>query len=240
MEQITNRSKARLSNHVFAYGRTKSQVPVYPTYKGAQTHVNSTFEATVNRIVGPDLLLIEPTSGKKKEMKVQLSSVRGPKRAKNAQQVEVGYYLDAIEFLRSRLIGETVTVTIDYVKPQEGEYEERTCVTIMKGTQNIGESLVSRGLATVLRHRKDDDSRSPFFDRLIEAEERAKVAAKNLHSTAEPPVHRVSDASENATKARSFLQQLQRQPLSGIVEFVSSASRFKVNVPSKNLYWLLT
>jgi staphylococcal nuclease domain-containing protein 1 len=39
-------------------------------------------------------------------------------------------------FLRKRLIGKTVHVLIDYVKPKEGEYEERECVTVTYGGQN--------------------------------------------------------------------------------------------------------
>jgi staphylococcal nuclease domain-containing protein 1 len=39
-------------------------------------------------------------------------------------------------FLRKRLIGKTVHVLIDYVKPREGEYEERECVTVTYGAQN--------------------------------------------------------------------------------------------------------
>ena len=35
---------------------------------------------------------------------------------------------------------------------------------------NIGEQLVERGLATVIRHRKDDDNRSHCYDQLLLAE----------------------------------------------------------------------
>lgn len=41
-----------------------------------------------------------------------------------------------LRFLRKRLIGKTAHVLIDYVKPKDGEYEERECVTITYGTQN--------------------------------------------------------------------------------------------------------
>ena len=39
-------------------------------------------------------------------------------------------------FLRKRLVGKTVHVLIDYIKPKEGDYEERECVTITYGSQN--------------------------------------------------------------------------------------------------------
>jgi staphylococcal nuclease domain-containing protein 1 len=35
---------------------------------------------------------------------------------------------------------------------------------------NIGEQLIEKGLATALRHRKDDENRSPDYDKFIIAE----------------------------------------------------------------------
>lgn len=43
---------------------------------------------------------------------------------------------DSDRFLRKRLIGKTVHVLIDYVKPKDGEFEERECVTITYGNSN--------------------------------------------------------------------------------------------------------
>lgn len=131
-----------------------------------KTRESSTFTAVVTRILGVDLVQIENCKTGKEE-KVQLASVRGPKRQKNDAGLEVGYYSEAMEFLRSRLIGKTIQVTVDYIKPAEGEYEARTCVTILNGDQNIAEAMISRGLAQVIRHRKDDDNRSSKYDSLL-------------------------------------------------------------------------
>lgn len=49
-------------------------------------------------------------------------------------------------FLRKRIIGKTVHVLIDYVKPKDGEYEERECVTISYGTQNTCVAAVDSSL----------------------------------------------------------------------------------------------
>ena len=43
---------------------------------------------------------------------------------------------EAREFLRKRLIGKSVRVTVDFVRPREGEYEERECATIRYVGQN--------------------------------------------------------------------------------------------------------
>jgi len=46
------------------------------------------------------------------------------------------YASDGRRFLRKRLIGKTVHVRVDYVKPRDGEYDERECVTVTYGAQN--------------------------------------------------------------------------------------------------------
>lgn len=179
--------------------------------------------------------MIEPVATPGKSRKVALASIRGPKRQKQGE-FESGYSVDAIEFLRSRLVGVKVFVKVDYIKPAEGEYEQKECVTIIKGEKNIGELLVNRGLASVIRHRKDDNNRSHAYDQLLAAEERAIEAKKGIHSEKELPVHRIVDASENAAKSRSYFAQLSRSNvLKGIVEYVASGSRLRVFVPSQGL-----
>ena len=60
---------------------------------------------------------------------------------------------------------------------------------------NIAEALISKGLATVIRHRADDDQRSSVYDELLSAEARAVKNSKGLHSKKEYPLHRVADIS---------------------------------------------
>jgi len=43
------------------------------------------------------------------------------------------YAQEAREFLRKKLIGKHVKVHIDFVRPREGEFEERDCATIRYG-----------------------------------------------------------------------------------------------------------
>ena len=191
------------------------------------------FAAVVTKIIGPDLLVVESVKTPGLEKKVQLSSLRGPKRTKNESGFDTGYYTEAVEFLRNRLIGTKVLVKVDYIKPADGEYEQRECVTISKNGKNISEILVQKGLATVLKHRKDDHNRSCVYDNLMQLEEIAIKEEKGVHSTKDLPVHRVIDASENVGKARAFISQLQRQTsIKGIVEYVWSGSRFKIFLPS--------
>ena len=61
---------------------------------------------------------------------------------------------------------------------------------------NIAEALISKGLATCLRHRQDDDQRSSCYDDLLAAEARAVKNTKGVHSKKEAPIHRVADVSQ--------------------------------------------
>lgn len=46
---------------------------------------------------------------------------------------EVGYQFEAREYLRKRLVGKQVHVTIDYVKPAQDGFEEKECATVKIG-----------------------------------------------------------------------------------------------------------
>ncbi|KAI9342546.1 hypothetical protein BDR26DRAFT_859151 [Obelidium mucronatum] len=197
----------------------------------------SDYSAIVTRIMGADSILVVPAAKPNStERRIFFSSLRAPPKSKEGETVESGYNHEAKEFLRQKLIGKTVHVVIDFVKPKENGFDERDCATVTLGELNIAEALISRGLATALKHRKDDDNRSPHYDALTMAEEKALKALKGVHSDKEPPVYRFVDASESATKAKSFLPALQRnKTVHGVVEFASSGSRFKVWLPQQNI-----
>lgn len=60
-----------------------------------------------------------------------------------------------VRFLRKRLVGKTVHVLIDYIKPKEGDYEERECVTITYGSQAT--YVTNLCPADKQQHRRADD-----------------------------------------------------------------------------------
>ena len=43
------------------------------------------------------------------------------------------YANEAREFLRKKLIGKHVKVRVDFIRPKEGEFDERECATIYFG-----------------------------------------------------------------------------------------------------------
>lgn len=88
-----------------------------------------------------------------------------------------------------------VNVKVDYIKPPSDGFPERTCATVTISGINVAEALISKGFATALRHKQDDDQRSSCYDDLLAAETRAIKNGKGLHSKKEAPIHRVADLS---------------------------------------------
>ncbi|KAG0351438.1 hypothetical protein BGZ54_003253, partial [Gamsiella multidivaricata] len=189
------------------------------------------FDSTVVRIMTGDTIIVRNSKGQ--ERKIRLSNIKAPTRLPQQKGVEIASYdYEAKEFLRKRLIGKNVHVTIDYVKPPSDQFPEPTeCATVKVGEINVGEQLVLKGLADVIKSR---DDRSQFYDQLLVAEAKAKEEGKGKHSAKEPPKYKWSDASENAAKAKQFLPFFQRGRTQAIVEYVANGSRFKLIIPKEN------
>ncbi|KAL1728856.1 hypothetical protein EV714DRAFT_252339 [Schizophyllum commune] len=192
------------------------------------------FEATVVRVWSADQLSLLPKDSKT-ERRVQLSSTRGPKPSDPRQ---APYAQEAKEFLRKKLIGKQVKVTVDFIRPKEGDFDERECVTIRYGNQNanIAEQLIEKGLATALRHKRDDEDRSPDYDKLMAAEAAAVGETRGMHSGKDlPPPKQPLNISESAHRASQYVngfKRLGRVP--AVVEYVASGSRFRIFLPKDN------
>lgn len=124
-----------------------------PTAKSNGTAINGNvrqFDGTVVRIWSGDQISVNDRETGK-ERRLQLSSTRGPKsvlrvshnvgvtknnRNRLSDPKQAYYAQEAREFLRKRLIGKQVKVHVDFVRPREGEYEERECATVRYGNQN--------------------------------------------------------------------------------------------------------
>ncbi|KAG0145579.1 hypothetical protein CROQUDRAFT_658503 [Cronartium quercuum f. sp. fusiforme G11] len=200
------------------------------------------FEGTVARVWSVEILSIRVSaapgkSGTVMERKVQLSSIRPPRPTDPKLG---GLAAEARELLRRRLIGKQVQVSIDYIRPKEGDYEERECATVKLPTGiNVANLLVERGYANVLRHRQGED-RSSEYDQLMASEMKAQTEGKGLHSGKEFPVPKITDVSENSNRANSYLSGWKRQGrMAGVVDFVASGSRFKIWFPKQDLKFTL-
>lgn len=111
----------------------------------------SDVEATVSRVQTADTVYLRTKSGEEK--RASLSSVRQPKPTDPKQ---APFQADAKEFLRKKLIGKHVKITVDGKKAASEGYEEREVVTIYVNNKNVALLLVEAGYASVIRHRRDD------------------------------------------------------------------------------------
>lgn len=108
------------------------------------------FDATVIRVWSADQISVVEKDGGK-ERRLQLSSTRGPRyvdcpktfasyschdTTRNTDPKQAYYSQEAREFLRKKLIGKHIKVTVDFIRPREGDFEERECATIRYGGQN--------------------------------------------------------------------------------------------------------
>ncbi|KAH9929615.1 transcription factor [Epithele typhae] len=192
------------------------------------------FDATVIRVWSADQISVADRETAK-ERRLQLSSTRGPKLSDPKQAF---YAQEAREFLRKRLIGKHVKVHVDFVRPREGEYEERECATIRYGGQNsnIAEQLIEKGLATAVRHKRDDEDRSPDYDKLMAAEQIAATETRGIHSGKDIPAPKQPlNISESAHRAATFVNGFKRLGrIPAVVEYVAAGSRFKIFLPKDN------
>ncbi|KAJ7703098.1 hypothetical protein B0H17DRAFT_1157205 [Mycena rosella] len=214
-----------------------ANAPATATTKSNVTAANGqarVFDATVIRVwSGDQISVVEKETGK--ERRLQLSSTRGPKLSdpKQAQ-----YAQDAREFLRKKLIGKHVKVTIDFIRPREGDFEERECATIRYGGQNsnIAEQLIEKGLAGLVRHKRDDEDRASDYDKLMAVEQAAVTDARGIHSGKDvPPPKQPLNISETTSRATQFLNSFKRLGrIPAVVEYVAAGSRFKLLLPKDN------
>lgn len=185
---------------------------------------------TVSRVLNADTIFVRSKAGQEK--KISLSSIRQPKPSDPNQAL---FSADAKEFLRKKLIGKHVKVTVNGKKPANEGYEERDVATVVQNNANVALSLVEAGYASVIRHRADDDDRSPDYDSLLVAEADAQKDGKGMWSPKPPRTKQYQDYSENVQKAKMEVSILQRQKrVPAVVDFVKSGSRFTVLVPREN------
>ncbi|RUP51372.1 tudor domain-containing protein [Jimgerdemannia flammicorona] len=233
----------------------EKRLHIWQDYVAKEKTEDQEFSGLVTKIISGDTVQVRNTKTGV-EKKLQLSSIKqAPKTVDvnkdNQRKSETGYQWEAREFLRKKLIGKNVCirlsvgpsfgfltmvhVTIDYTKPPSEGYESRECATVKIGEVNIAEALVERGLATVIKHRRDDENRSLAYDQLLIAETKATEEGKGVHSSKEPPTIRIVDASESAVKARQFLAFFKRGGrVNGVIDYVANGSRFFVWVPKEN------
>ena len=188
---------------------------------------------------------------------VSLSSLVIPRYGRT-RDLDEPYGFEAHEFLRSQLRGKVVRARFDYVRPANPERSltEKVFYSVSIGDKDIGAQLLAKGWAKLIVHR-EGAQRSPAYSEYLVAEGDAKLRKLGVHgNVAKAPKHRVNDITQksssaadsskptkgkkskdsNLTGARRhlpFLLRAGRQP--AVVEYVYSADRFKIFIPSESV-----
>lgn len=202
---------------------------------------------TVAKVINADTLNFRlPNS--EEEITVQLASLRAPRpndltvtSNKLQQQALVN---TAREFVRNQVIGKTGQLYIDGYREANADLglDSRFLVSFKFGNQDLSELLVNNGWASVIKHNKaTSHERSLNWDRLVELEEKAKNDAKkgiwfsgDINKILTVGT-RIVDASENATKAKTFFNSFSKKGRIGgyYVDFISGVNRIKLFNPKE-------
>ncbi|XP_059470749.1 staphylococcal nuclease domain-containing protein 1 [Neocloeon triangulifer] len=220
-----------------------------PSAASLLTGKEKEYTGTVMEIVGADALIVRLSNGQDK--KIFLASIRPPRLAEEKPKegeapkppqprdksfrplYDIPHMFEAREFLRKKLVGKKVNVVVDYVQPASDKFPEKTCCTVTIGNANVAEAMVSKGLATVIRYKQNDDQRSSHYDELLSAETKASKGLKGLHSKKDTGLKRVNEVSGQSSK--TYLASFQRAGrLRGVVEFVASGSRMRIHIESES------
>ncbi|KAI1185211.1 tudor domain-containing protein [Nemania serpens] len=190
-----------------------------------------TSDMIVSKVMSADTIFVRTKTGEEK--RISLSSVRGPRAGEPS---EAPFRDEAKEYLRKRLIGKHVKVSVDGSKPATEGFEARDVATVTEKGKNINLALVQDGWCTVIRHRKDDTDRASNYDELLAAQEEAKEQKKGIWSGKASKAKTYMDASESVQKAKIQLSTLSRQKkVPGIVDFCKAGSRFTILIPREGV-----
>ncbi|KAL1814529.1 hypothetical protein ACET3Z_017103 [Daucus carota] len=190
--------------------------------------------------------------------RVYLSSIRCPRlvNGRNEDRGKVSFYArEAREFLKKHLYGRQVHVSMEYsrkVNTAEGPEErvmefgsvflesqsESTEDVLLAlptaGSQhhrtNIAELMVARGFAEVIRHR-EFEVRSNYYDALVDAECRAKVAKEGMHSDkkyGEKQAIRESSVNGQEVSSTQAIKRTPKEEFQVVVKEVLGGGRFYV------------
>lgn len=204
---------------------------VYRDHVAKATAPGNNLEVQVTKIFSADVIFVRNRAGVEK--RINLSSIRGPRQTEAS---ESPFRDEAKEFLRKKIIGKNVRLSIDGTRPATEEYDAKEVATITLNDKNINLLLVQEGWCSVIRHRRDDTDRAPNYDELLAAQEKSKEEKKGMWSGKPAKAKQYADASESLQKAKMQLSGLQRQKkIPAIVDFVKGGSRFVILIPRENI-----
>ena len=184
----------------------------------------------VSKILSADTVIVRTKAGD--ERRISFSSCRGPR---TTDPGESPFKDEAKEYLRKRLIGKHVVVSIDGHKPASDGFDARDVATVTEKGKNIGLQLIQDGWCSVIRHKKDDTDRAPNYDELLAVQETAQGEKKGMWSGKPKKPQQYTDYSSSVKDASRILQTLKRQrKMPAVIDFCKSGSRFTILIRKEN------
>lgn len=227
------------------FGRDR-QAGVWKGFKPTPSSTELFTGKCVEVVSGDMIAVLDDSSGDVR--RISLASVRAARAerpSRDRSTMPVGPAADAKEALRKKLVGRRVRVKVEYIRepgPDAVRKDNMTFATISREgdskNPDIAIPLISSGLLSVVRHRGDED-RAANYETYLEREAEALEAKRGLHNpNAQATTVRINNLTGPDAKRRSrdVLAGLQRGgPYKGIVEFISSASRYRIFLPSESM-----
>uniref|UniRef100_A0A1B6ECM6 Staphylococcal nuclease domain-containing protein 1 n=1 Tax=Clastoptera arizonana TaxID=38151 RepID=A0A1B6ECM6_9HEMI len=178
----------------------------------------------VKQITSGDVIVIRgtPKGGPPPEKTLALSNIKAPKLAKRAAQrneesKDEPFAWEAREFLRKKLIGQEVLFTLEKAQNTTREYGVVYLGKDIATAENINESLVAEGLASVR-------GSIPEGSKLQELEQKAKDAGKGIHNPEKAQHVRDVKWTFESDKMLHFVDKAAGKPIKAIVEHVRDGS----------------
>lgn len=224
------------------YARDR-QLAVWKGFKPSTTDSELFTGKCVEIVSGDTLVVLDDNTSKSR--RISLASVRAERSNRgDRSSIIVGPAADAKEQLRKKLVGRRVHVKVEYTRtPAEESVRKDKMVFATIGREgdaknaDVALPLISQGLLTVVRHRGDEDT-ATNYEEYLERQKAAIEAKRGLHGNATSSYVRINNLTGPDAKKRSrdVLAGLQRNgPYKGVVEYVSSASRYRINLPTESM-----
>ncbi|XP_057767720.1 ribonuclease TUDOR 1 [Salvia miltiorrhiza] len=210
----------------------KSRLRIWTNYVPPATNSKAihdqNFTGKVIEVASADCIVVAddslPFGDPAAERRVNLSSIRGPKMGNpRRDQKPDPYARDAKEFLRTRLIGRQVNVSMEYSRKvgltdgaaapagsgdtrvmdfgtvflvNQAKEGDEAAPAAGAGSQPNGVNIAELLVArgfATTVRHRDFEERSNYYDALLSAESRAISGKKGMHSAKDPPVRHMTD-----------------------------------------------
>lgn len=199
----------------------------------------------VEVISGDMIAVLDDNTGTTR--RISLASVRATRVERGSRDrstMPTGPAAEAKESLRKKLIGRRVRVKVEYSREPSEESQRKDAMYFAtvgregdKKNADIALQMITSGLLSVIRHRGEED-RAANYEDYLERQKASLEAKRGLHSNPTAGFVRVNNLTGPDAKKRSrdVLSGLQRNgPYKAIVEYVSSASRYRLFLPTESM-----